>query len=262
MLKSTERFSDRVANYVKYRPSYPQQVVDSIVSECQIEIGASVADIGSGTGIFSQLLLAADLRVFAVEPNESMRSAAEQLLSGHTNFTSIDGSSECTNLADASIDLVTAAQAFHWFDGEATEREFSRILKPGAHLALVWNQRSLDQPFQQDYDRMLRRYATDYNSAKHMNLSHEDFDKFVYPAKFTTFEFENSQDFDLPGFLGRMQSSSYTPKINTPEYEVLMKAAEELFNRYESAGAIAFDYTTRLYIARFNRQGSTRSLAE
>jgi ubiquinone/menaquinone biosynthesis C-methylase UbiE len=253
MIKSTERFSDRVADYIKYRPSYPQQVVDCIVSECQIETGASVADIGSGTGIFSQLLLAADLQVFAVEPNESMRSAAEHLLSGDTNFTSIDGRSESTNLADASIDLITAAQAFHWFEDEATKLEFSRILKPGAHLALVWNQRNLDQPFQQDYERMLRRYAADYNSVNHMNLNHEDFDRFVYPAKFTAFEFENSQHFDLTGFLGRMQSSSYTPKVNTREHEVLMKAAENLFNRYESDGAISFAYTTRLYIARFNR---------
>jgi len=252
MIKSTERFSDRVANYIKYRPTYPQQVIDSIFSECQIETGARVADIGSGSGIFSQLLLAADLRVFAVEPNETMRAAAEQLLSGHANFTSVDGRSECTNLADASIDLVTAAQAFHWFDGEATKLEFSRILKPGGYLALVWNQRRLDQPFHQDYERMLRRYATDYNSVNHMNLTDEDFDKFVYPAKFTTFEFENSQHFDLTGFLGRMQSSSYTPKNNTAEHGKLIAAAEELFNRYEADGSVRFEYTTRLYIARFS----------
>lgn len=251
MHDSTERFSDRVANYIKYRPSYPQQVVDTIVAQCQPENQASVADIGSGTGIFSKLLLAAGLRVFAVEPNKSMRAAAEQLLSEHARFVSIDGQSESTNLTDGSIDIVTAAQAFHWFDSEATKREFARILKPGGHLALVWNQRQLGQPFQQEYDTMLRNYATDYNSANHMNILHEDLERFAYPEKFIRFEFENSQQFDLCGFLGRMQSSSYTPKIGTDEFRVLMKAAEVLFNRYETDGEIGFEYTTRLYIAQF-----------
>ena len=251
MHDSSERFSDRVANYIKYRPSYPQQVIDTIVAQCQPGHQASVADIGSGTGIFSKLLLAADLRVFAVEPNQNMRAAAEHLLSAQTNFISVNGQSESTNLADTSIDIITAAQAFHWFDSEATKREFSRILIPGGHLALVWNQRRLEQPFQREYEAMLRKYATDYNSVNHMNIADEDLDKFIYPAKFTRFEFENSQRLDLPGFLGRMQSSSYTPKIGTVEFKVLMKAAEDLFNRYESSGEIGFEYTTRLYIAQF-----------
>ena len=251
MTKTIERFSDRVANYIKYRPSYPQVVVDTIISECHPGKMHTVADIGSGTGIFSKLLLERDFNVIGVEPNESMRKTAEHQLSDYENFSSVDGQSECTNIANSSIDLITAAQAFHWFDGEKTKQEFSRILKPGGYLALIWNQRKVDQPFQKEYDSILRKYATDYNSVNHMNISDEDIAGFFYPGKVATFDFKNSQQLDLIGFLGRMQSSSYTPKVNTREHETLMKVAEDLFRRYAGNGTITFEYDTRLYLAQW-----------
>jgi len=248
---STERFSDRVADYVKYRPSYPPEVVDMIITESQFDQQISVADIGSGTGIFSKLLLNHHMNVIGVEPNEGMRRAAEQQLSQYENFSSVNGQSENTTLADTSIDLITAAQAFHWFKGEETKREFSRILKPGGYLALIWNQRDLTQSFQQEYDRVLRKFAPDYNSVNHMNISPTDIEDFVYPAKMSLFNFEYQQIFDLPGLLGRMQSSSYTPEENTREHAALIDAVEKLFNRFESNGSISFEYSTRLYLAQF-----------
>jgi len=256
MTKTIERFSDRVANYIKYRPSYPQVVVDTIISECQLGKTHTVADIGSGTGIFSKLLLDRDFDVIGVEPNESMRKAAEHQLSYYEKYSSVDGQSECTNIASSSIDLITAAQAFHWFNREKTKQEFSRILKPGGYLALIWNQRKVDQPFHKEYDSILRKYATDYNSVNHMNISDEDIAGFFYPGKVATFDFKNSQQFDLIGFLGRMQSSSYTPKVNTREHETLMKVAEDLFHRYEASGTITFEYDTRLYLAQWVINGA------
>lgn len=247
-----ERFSDRVADYLNYRPSYPLEVVDTLISECSLGSQSTIADIGSGTGIFTRLLLDKNFRVAGVEPNESMRKAAEQQLSHYSKFTSAEGQSEHTGLADHSIDLITAAQAFHWFEGEETRQEFVRILKPGGHLALVWNQRKLEQPFQKEYDAMLREYASDYNALNHMNISHEDIANFFSPNKVLTFEFDNSQVFDLVGFLGRMQSSSYTPKANTREHLLLIQAAEALFNSYKRDGAITFEYITRLYLAPFS----------
>ena len=252
MIKTTERFSDRVANYIKYRPSYPQAVVDTLISECKLADQATVADIGSGTGIFSQLLLDKGLHVFGVEPNEDMRKAAEHQLSGYEYFSSVEGQSECTTLADSSVDLITAAQAFHWFKGAESRQEFSRILRPAGYLALIWNQRKIDQPFQKEYDGMLRNYATDYNAVNHMNLTDEDIESFVCPGQVVAFNFKNSQYLDLAGFLGRMQSSSYTPKINTMEHETLMKVASELFSRYARNGSIAFEYDTRLYLAQLS----------
>jgi len=252
MSESTKRFSDRVADYVNYRPSYPLEVVDTLISECGLGSQSTIADIGSGTGIFTRLLLDKNFHVAGVEPNESMRSAAEQQLSNYTRYTSTGGQSEHTDLADHSIDLITAAQAFHWFKGDETRSEFIRILKPGGEVALIWNQRKLEQPFQKEYDAMLRKYATDYNSVNHMNISYEDIAEFFSPNKVSMFEFENTQVFDQAGFLGRMQSSSYTPAADTSEHRILIRAAEDLFNSYECDGVITFEYVTRLYLSSFS----------
>jgi ubiquinone/menaquinone biosynthesis C-methylase UbiE len=252
MSKPTERFSDRVTNYIKYRPSYPQEVIAALLEECNLSERALVADIGSGTGIFSKLLLERDLHVIGVEPNGSMRRAAETQLSEFEKFTSVNGQAERTTLANGKIDLITAAQAFHWFVEEETKDEFFRILKPGGSVALIWNQRKVDRPFLKDYDRMLLEYGTDYQSVNHTNLSDENIVDFFSPGKMTVFKFENAQHFDLTGFLGRIQSSSYTPKNHTKEHEVLMNVAEELFHRYEKNGRIPFEYDTRLYLGQFS----------
>ncbi len=252
MNRPTERFFDRVSNYVKYRPSYPIEVVDTLISRCHLDNQSTVADIGSGTGIFSKLLLDNRIQVIGVEPNEEMRKAAECQLSEYKNFSSVDGQSEFTNLADSSIDLITAAQAFHWFDRFETKKEFERILKSEGNVALIWNQRKIDLPFQKEYDQALREYATDYNSVNHMNITDENIEDFFYPGKIAKFKFDNSQRFDLTGLMGRMQSSSYTPKINTTEHELLMKVVESLFKKHACNGAITFQYDTCLYLGRLS----------
>jgi len=252
MNESTERFSDRVADYVNYRPSYPLEVVDTLISECGLNSQSTIADIGSGTGIFSRLLLDKNFHVAGVEPNEGMRGAAEQQLSSYSKFTSSGGQSEHTGLADHSIDLITSAQAFHWFKRDETRQEFVRVLKPGGQVALIWNQHKLEQSFQKEYDAILREFATDYNSVNHMNISYEDIAGFFSPNKVLTFEFENTQIFDLVGFLGRMQSSSYTPAASTREHAMLVQAARDLFGRYECGGEVRFEYVTRLYLASFS----------
>jgi len=252
MSEPTERFSDRVADYLSYRPSYPLAVVDTLLSECGLSGQSMIADIGSGTGIFTRLLLDKNLYVTGIEPNESMRKAAEQQLSNYRKFTSSGGQSEHTGLVDHSIDLVTAAQAFHWFKCDETRQEFGRILKSSGHVALIWNQRKLAQPFQKEYDAMLREYASDYNSVNHMNISYENIAEFFNPNKVYMFEFENAQVFDLTGFLGRMQSSSYTPAANTRAHAMLVQAARDLFDRYECGGEVRFEYVTRLYLSSFS----------
>lgn len=253
MLKPTERFSDRVSNYIKYRPSYPVELIDTLTSKCRLDSQSIIADIGSGTGKFSKLLLDRNYRVIGVEPNNEMRQTAEIQFSKLDNFTSIEGTSEKTNISNSSVDLVTAAQAFHWFNRKETRKEFERILKTIGYVALIWNQRNLDVPFQREYDQMLREYSTEYNTVNHMNFTIEDFSDFYYPGEFTTYKFTNTQHFDLDGFLGRMQSSSYTPKIGTKEYDILIKVAESLFSEFENEGLIRFEYTTFLYLGQFIR---------
>src|SRR5437899_1233764 len=135
-MNSTERFTDRVADYVRFRPHYPPAVFAELRDRLGLGAGSSVADVGSGTGISARPLLEMGCTVFAVEPNAAMRSAAEQWLGDFPRFQSIAGTAEATTLAEHSVDAVVAAQAFHWFDAASARREFQRILKPRGWVAL------------------------------------------------------------------------------------------------------------------------------
>jgi len=150
-VQSTERFSNRVDNYIKYRPGYPQAVIETLAAECGLTSQSVIADIGSGTGILAEMFLKNGNAVTGVEPNREMREAGERLLSAYPRFTSVDGRAEATGLADASVDFVTAGQSLHWFDLKASRREFRRILKPSGWVAIVWNDRRDESPFMQAY---------------------------------------------------------------------------------------------------------------
>ena len=251
--KPTERFSDRVANYVRYRPNYPEALVNTLIDSCQLNASSVVVDVGSGTGKFTRHLLEKGLQTIAVEPNQEMRQAAEQMLSGYQCFTSAAGSAETTGLADNSADLIVAAQAFHWFRPIEARCEFNRILKPGGHVALVWNQRKVERPFQRDYDSLLRKHAPEYVTLNHRNIADDVIAHFFDPGGYQSFSFANAQRFDKDGFLGRMQSSSYTPTVGTSEHAQLITAAEQLFALYEESGEIVLDYDTRLFLGKLGR---------
>jgi len=138
---SIRRFSSRVDDYIKYRPTYPPAVVRLLMDECGLTTDSFVADVGSGTGILSELLLRYGSRVFGIEPNREMRAAAERLLQNYTHFASVDATAETTTLADRSVDFVTAGQAFHWFDAERAFAELARVLRPGGRVGILWNAR-------------------------------------------------------------------------------------------------------------------------
>lgn len=248
MTDSTRRFSDRVEAYQKYRPGYPLALLSTLLEKAGLDTDAVVADIGSGTGIFTRLLLDHGLRVLGVEPNTNMRLAAETALSEYQQFTSIDGSAEQTGLEDKSIDLVTAAQALHWFNNAATKAEFQRILKPNGRLALIWNKRAVSEPFQQAYDAILREYAPEYDQVNHMNLDEADIAGFFRPGSMELLHFENSQSLDFAGLIGRLKSSSYCPAEDSPQYIPLVTELVNLFDQFALNGRIDFEYDTQLYL--------------
>lgn len=250
MADSTRRFATRVDNYVKYRPSYPAAILDVLGEECGLGPATLIADIGSGTGILSELLLGAGNRVFGVEPNQEMRAAAERLLAGYPAFASVDGTAEATTLPAASIDLITAGQAFHWFKQAPTRAEWRRILRPDGWVALIWNVRRDDTDFLRDYEAVLQAHATDYNEVRHGNVSDEDLAGFYGPGGPRLRRLPNRQLFDLAGLIGRVFSSSYTPEPGHPGYEPLRVALAELFERHQRDGQVAFEYETRLYFGR------------
>lgn len=248
MIDSTERFSDRVTDYIKYRPGYPDKLVSTMLEKAELDVGAKVADVGSGTGIFTRLLLEQNCKVFAIEPNDKMRHAAEVLLSDHPQFTSIDAPAERTGLADNSIDMVTAAQAFHWFNNEATKAEFKRILKRDGKLALIWNKRNVSQPFQQAYHAILNEYAPEYGKVNHMNLVEDDIADFFANGGIEVMHFENSQQLDFAGLIGRLKSASYCPAESSPQYIPLVTELVALFDQYAINDMIDFEYDTQLYL--------------
>lgn len=179
MVNPTQRFSNRVENYVKYRPGYPTEAIDDLVKLAHITSQAVIADIGSGTGIFTQLLLDKGYTVYAVEPNDAMRASAVKQLSGYSNFHSVNGTAETSTLSNSSVDLIVCAQAFHWFDQHKTKAQFKRILKPKGLVVLIWNNRQIDvDEFAIAYELLLQQHGSDYKEVNHRNITDVDYSNF------------------------------------------------------------------------------------
>jgi ubiquinone/menaquinone biosynthesis C-methylase UbiE len=249
---ATSRFSDRVDNYVRYRPGYPAKALEALKSECGLVPGHVVADIASGTGLWSRTLLENGNPVFGVEPNAEMRVAGERLLEGFQKFTSVAGSAEATTLPNASVDFVTAAQAAHWFDRTEARREFVRILKPGGFLVLLWNERLTDSTkFLRDYEQLLLTYGTDYEDVRHERTT-DAVNEFFDPAPFEQRMFEMRQEFDYAGVEGRLLSSSYAPGPEHPKHVPMLRELRRIFDGCAINGRAQFEYKTRVYFGRLS----------
>ena len=247
---ATSRFSDRVENYIRYRPGYPPEVLDALKTECGLNASHVVADIASGTGIWTLMLLENGNRVSAVEPNPDMRHAGERLLGDCSKFVSVAGSAEHTTLADNSMDFVTAAQAAHWFDRKRTRDEFVRVLKPGGWLVLLWNERLIDTtPFLRDYEQLLLTYGTDYEDVRHERTT-DAVNEFFDPLPFQERTFAMRQEFDYEGLEGRLLSSSYAPGPGHPKHEPMLKELRKIFHEHARSGSVSFDYKTRVYFGK------------
>lgn len=248
-LHSTERFSDRVADYVRYRPTYPRALIDWLHHAQGITPNWHVADIGAGTGISSKLFLDAGHTVTAVEPNAAMRHAAEQWLGTHAQFRTVDGRADATTLGDASVDLVSVAQAFHWFDPASTHREFQRILRPGGLAAIYWNSRRLTgTPFLEGYEALLHTYGTDYTSVAERYADEARMREWFGRGWRDTASFEHRQLLDFDALRGRLMSSSYAPKPDHSQHAPMIEALRSLFDACAQDGQISFDYDTRVYL--------------
>jgi len=246
-LDSKERFSNRVDDYVRYRPRYPAGVIDILAAEAGLRPGAVVADIGSGTGFSAELFLRNGNSVIGVEPNRQMRLAAEQLLASYAGFRSVDAAAEATTLADGSVDFVVAGQAFHWFDRAAARREFGRILRAGGKVALMWNVRRLDStPFLRAYDALLSRLGTDYLTARCEGMEDDTIGEF-FGGPYLKRSIYNFQDFDFTGLRGRLLSSSYVPAAGEPNHDEILAGLREAFDAHAVEGRVRLEYDTQIY---------------
>jgi SAM-dependent methyltransferase len=248
-LDAKSRFSDRVADYIKYRPSYPDEFVNWLIDLSGIQAGGTIADIGSGTGISSKLFLDRGFQVIGIEPNDDMRSAAERLLTAYDDFVSIKGSAEETLLDDSSVDLVIAGQAFHWFDRHAFGAECKRILKPSGKVALFWNERLIDATeFLREYEALILKFATDYTKVDHGRMDDMVIANF-FGKRPEIGVFPNVQVLDYEGLKGRLMSSSYVPATYDLQTPIMLSELRELFDRYAKNDRIELLYETKVYLS-------------
>lgn len=246
--QSTTRFSNRVEDYIKYRPSYPASIISFLRSEYQLKSDKLIADIGAGTGISTELFLEAGYQVLAVEPNQAMREKAIELLSHYDQFTAVDGTAEATTLEDECVDAIISGQAFHWFDVPKTKVEFQRILKPSGLVVLIWNERLTLSDFEKDYDQLIIKHARDYVKVDHRNIDVESIGAFYAPQRFELKVFANKQVFDFEGLKGRLLSSSYMPTKTDEGYQEMIDDLEVLFTQYQEDGEITINYDTKVYV--------------
>jgi len=253
MLDSKERFTSRVSDYVKYRPHYPIEIIKVLQEECGLASDWHIADIGCGTGISSELFLQNGNSVYGIEPNKKMREAAELYLKNYPNFITVDASAEETTLDAASVDMVIAGQAFHWFDRSAAKVEFNRILKPDGWIALFWNKRRANgSPFTMAYEDAIEKSSYGYNDATHRKITDEQIAEFYAPSEMRKYTNEYYQRFDVEGLIGRTLSSSYTPQLGDPLYEPMIADLIRLFDQYQQDGIVTFEYDTEVYIGQLH----------
>jgi len=241
------RFSNRSDNYARFRPGYPAGVIETLKARCGLSEASVIADVGSGTGILTELFLQNSNSVFAIEPNDAMRLTAERLLKNYEKLRSINATAEATTLGTESIDFVTAAQAFHWFDRPRAKTEFARILKPRGWVVLIWNERLLDSTaFLRAYEDLLLHYGTDYEKVRHENVTGE-IAEFFSPESFELQVLQNAQHFDFEALTGRLLSSSYAPDQDHRNFAPMLRELEGIFQANQHYGMVSFEYETKVY---------------
>lgn len=244
---STTRFSNRVEDYVKYRPGYPVEIVKFLHDTYNLTQDKLIADIGAGTGISTALFLNKGYRVIAVEPNLEMREKAIELLDSFHGFIPKNGTAENTGIENNTISAIIAGQAFHWFDAEKSRTEFKRILKPDGIVALIWNERKTTSAFEQEYDELIIKHGNDYVKVDHRNIDTEHIEAFFNPEPVHLEIFANKQIFDFEGLKGRLLSSSYMPTRDDAGYQPMINDLQALFDKFQRDGVIVINYDTKVY---------------
>lgn len=244
-----EKFKGKAGVYEKYRPGYPEVLLDALTKACGLKAGSPVADIGSGTGKLAGALLGRGLRVWAVEPNADMRAQAERRFAQSPDFHSVAGAAERTGLPEKSVELVTAAQAFHWFDHAAFRAECARILKPGAKAALIWNSREPSAALTRASAQAYRRFCPAFRGfSGGMGEETDAFRAFFRGGVYETLVFPNDLEMDRETFVGRSLSASYAPRPGDASYAAFSEAMDALFAQFAQNGRVLFPNSTRCYL--------------
>ena len=249
-MDNTDKFTGKAKIYKTARPSYAQAFIDYLSRDRHLGPGSVVADIGSGTGILTRQLLDLGAQVFAVEPNAEMRAIAEEDLAAWSGFISVDGSASQTSLPDKSVDMVFAAQAFHWFDPQAFKQECRRILRLDGEVFLVWNQRELSSPVNRENEAVFREYCPNFKGYSGGKAERPDDIAAFFPGGFETRRFGHPLLYDREGFLSRACSASYALTGTSPRYQDFIAALNALFSRHAKKGMLVLPNQTEAFIGR------------
>ncbi len=252
MQDATTRFGNRVKEYNLYRPGYPGELITFLQVQNLLDKNSVVADIGAGTGKLTSMLLPEVKQVHAIEPNEPMLAVCKHNLSTHANLHCIDATAEKTTLPDHSIDLIVAAQAFHWFDKQATHKEFERIGKPKCKVVLVWNERISGDDFMDAYDALLVKYAIDYKKVDHRNTTPDTIADFFAPNQMQFAYLPNEQELDITALVGRTLSCSYMPTADDEKWPETHNALKKLFQQYSQNEYVSLRYITKIFYGTIN----------
>lgn len=243
LANAPERFTGRVESYRRYRPRYPAEIVDLLRREFGLGDDVAVVDLAAGTGLLAEMFLAAGFAVTAIEPNAEMRAACFALKQSYPGFRVLEGTAEETGLPKDSADLITVAQAMHWFDLERTRTEFARVLKPGGCCAVIYNNRPPDKDaFHQAYEQFLLKFSVDYESVKRQHVGRKRLAQFFSPEEMKCAVFPNAQRLTRKGFEGRVLSSSYIPRPGDEGFNEMQAEMTKLFDEFESGGMVTIEY--------------------
>lgn len=247
---NTDLFSGKSVNYAKSRPRYPEGIISVLENHASMTRDSVIADVGSGTGILASLFLENGNSVFSVEPNSDMREMAMKDLSRYPGFHPVNGTAENTEMENASVDLIVAAQAFHWFDREKAGTEFRRIIRPGGSVALIWNDRIAEtEGMNHDYESICMRFSPAYHGSGSSAVGEQVISDFFH-GNYSKFVLENTQELDLDGLMGRYFSASYAIGRDDPHYDMLVDSLEEAFEKNRDGNTVLLRYETRLYLGK------------
>lgn len=244
-MSNTKRFDGKGEIYAKARLGYPSELLDYVKNTLHFDEGSTFADIGSGTGIFSELLLNGGYHVYAVEPNADMRMKAEEKLGNRKDFVSVIGTDSSATLPELSVDCVTTAQAFHWFDVEAFKAECRRILKPDGKVIIIYNTRDETAECNKALADIHRKYCPDFQGfSKGMN---EGKCLAFFNGDCKTFRTDNSRIYDRQGFINRALSSSYSLRDGDKNYAEYLSEIIRLFDDFATDGTLTVPIFTVAY---------------
>lgn len=245
------KFNGMGKMYSQFRPAYPMDFIDYLYEKIGFSKESSVADIGSGTGKLTKQLLEKGSRVYAVEPNGDMRKFAETALYNYNNFVSVNSSAENTSLAEHSVDFITVAQAFHWFDRQKFKAECRRILNDNGKVVLVWNSRDEESPLILKIEEINRKYCPNFIgfSGGVRGENAEEFDDF-FTNRCEMKIFNNPLLFNENDFIGRCLSSSYALKENDENYSDYVNELKNIFNKFSENGTLIMPNKTKAFIGR------------